>query len=221
MTRSTPIEDYGLIGNLRTAALVSRSGSVDWLCLPRFDSGACFAALLGTPEHGRWLIEPTDAPRKVERCYRPDTLVLETTFETDRGAIRVVDFMPPGRDDTVLVRVVEGLEGRVEVCTELVLRFEYGSAVPWLPSDLAHNSAQTSNSAPLLAALLTLPSRLARCRSCLNRNDRPSPSRQSGRSRAQRNGNYALSWRSPARLVWIRKRSMSDPWLSSAYPLHR
>jgi GH15 family glucan-1,4-alpha-glucosidase len=132
MIRSTPIEDYGLIGNLRTAALVSRAGSVDWLCLPRFDSAACFAALLGTPQHGRWLIAPTDAPRKVERCYRPDTLVLETTFETDQGAIRVVDFMPPGRDDTVLVRVVEGLEGRVEVCTELVLRFEYGSAVPWL-----------------------------------------------------------------------------------------
>jgi GH15 family glucan-1,4-alpha-glucosidase len=134
MTRaatSTPIEDYGLVGNLRTAALISRGGSVDWLCLPRFDSAACFAALLGTPEHGRWLIAPADPPRSVERRYRPETLVLETTVETDKGAIRVIDFMPPG-EDTVLVRLVEGLEGSVEVRTELVLRFEYGSAVPWL-----------------------------------------------------------------------------------------
>ncbi|MGE5274577.1 MAG: glycoside hydrolase family 15 protein [Verrucomicrobiota bacterium] len=132
MRTSTPIEDYGLVGNLRTAALVSRTGSVDWLCLPRFDSAACFAALLGTSEHGRWLIAPKAEPRRVERRYRPDTLVLETTFETDEGAARVVDFMPPGRDDTVLVRLVEGLEGCVEIETELVLRFEYGSAVPWL-----------------------------------------------------------------------------------------
>jgi GH15 family glucan-1,4-alpha-glucosidase len=127
---NTPIEDYGLVGNLHTAALVSRAGSVDWLCLPRFDSAACFAALLGTPEHGRWLIAPPSEPRRVERRYRPETLILETTFETGDGVVRLVDFMPPGRE--ALVRLVEGLEGEVEIRTELVLRFEYGSAVPWL-----------------------------------------------------------------------------------------
>jgi GH15 family glucan-1,4-alpha-glucosidase len=129
---STPIEDYALLSNLHTAALVSRQGSVDWLCLPRFDSAACFAALLGRPRHGRWLIAPTEEPTGVTRRYLPDTLVLETTFETQTGVVRLVDFMPPGRDDTVLARIVEGLEGEVEISTELVLRFEYGSAVPWL-----------------------------------------------------------------------------------------
>ena len=129
---STPIEDYALLSNLRTAALVSRTGSVDWLCLPRFDSAACFAALLGRPEHGRWLIAPSGKAKSVERRYLPETLVLETIFETDDGAFRLVDFMPPERDDTVLARIVEGLEGEVEISTELVLRFEYGSAVPWL-----------------------------------------------------------------------------------------
>jgi GH15 family glucan-1,4-alpha-glucosidase len=126
------IEDYALISNSRTAALVSRAGSVDWLCLPRFDSQACFAALLGTPDNGRWLIAPRGEPRRVERRYRPDTLILETTFETDDGAFRLIDFMPPGRDSCILMRVVEGIEGTVEVQTELALRFEYGSAVPWL-----------------------------------------------------------------------------------------
>ena len=127
-----PIEDYALLSNLRTAALVSRMGSVDWLCLPRFDSAACFAALLGRPEHGRWLIAPSGETKSVERRYLPETLVLETTFETEDGVVRLVDFMPPDRDDTVLARIVEGLEGEVEISTELVLRFEYGSAVPWL-----------------------------------------------------------------------------------------
>ena len=107
-------------------------GSVDWLCLPRFDSAACFAALLGRPEHGRWLIAPSGEAKSVERRYLPETLVLETIFETEDGAFRLVDFMPPERDDTVLARIVEGLEGEVEISTELVLRFEYGSAVPWL-----------------------------------------------------------------------------------------
>ena len=128
----TPIEDYALLSNLRTAALVSRTGSVDWLCLPRFDSAACFAALLGRPEHGRWLIAPKGEVNAVERCYRPETLVLETTFETEDGVVRLIDFMPPGRDNTVLARIVEGVDGEVEVHTELALRFEYGSAVPWL-----------------------------------------------------------------------------------------
>jgi GH15 family glucan-1,4-alpha-glucosidase len=129
---STPIEDYALLSNLRTAALVSRQGSVDWLCLPRFDSAACFTALLGGPEHGRWLIAPSGEAKSVERRYLPETLMLETTFETEDGVVRLVDFMPPDRDDTVLARIVEGLEGEVEISTELVLRFEYGSAVPWL-----------------------------------------------------------------------------------------
>jgi GH15 family glucan-1,4-alpha-glucosidase len=88
------IEDYALIGDCQTAALVGRNGSIDWLCLPRFDSGACFAALLGTPEHGRWLLAPTEPPRQVTRAYRDDTLVLETTFETGSGAVTIIDCMP-------------------------------------------------------------------------------------------------------------------------------
>jgi GH15 family glucan-1,4-alpha-glucosidase len=128
---STRIEDYALLSNLRTAALVSRAGSVDWLCLPRFDSGACFAALLGGPEHGRWLIAP-EAPKRIERRYCPETLILETTFETDDGVVLLVDFMSPSGDATILARIVQGLEGQVDVCTELALRFDYGSAVPWL-----------------------------------------------------------------------------------------
>ena len=101
------IEDYGLIGDLQTAALVSRGGSVDWLCLPRFDSGACFAALLGGPEHGRWLLAPTADDARVSRRYRPETFILETTFELDGGAVRVIDFMPPRTDRPVLARIVE------------------------------------------------------------------------------------------------------------------
>ena len=111
---STPIEDYALLSNLRTAALVSRAGSVDWLCLPRFDSGACFAALLGGPEHGRWLIAPRD-PKRIERRYCPETLILETTFETDEGVVRLVDFMPIRTENPRLVRIVEGLRGSVEM----------------------------------------------------------------------------------------------------------
>src|SRR4030095_7708202 len=101
----------------RPPPVAPRGGWVDWLCLPRFDSEACFAALLGTPEHGRWLIAPTGEPRSVDRRYRPETLSLAATFGTDDGAFRLVDFMPPARDDTVLVRLVEGLEGQVEVRT--------------------------------------------------------------------------------------------------------
>jgi GH15 family glucan-1,4-alpha-glucosidase len=127
------IEDYALLGDLQTAALVSREGSIDWLCLPRFDSEACFAALLGRPEHGRWLLAPQKKADQITRRYRPDTLVLETTFELDEGAVRVIDFMPRRRaENPVLVRIVEGLRGEVEIGTELVIRFEYGSAVPWV-----------------------------------------------------------------------------------------
>ena len=126
------IEDYALVGDCETAALVGRDGSVDWLCLPRFDSGACFAALLGSPEHGRWLMAPAGEVRRVRRRYRPGTLVLETEFETDEGAVTLIDFMPPRRKNPDLVRIVVGLRGQVRMTTELVMRFDYGSIIPWV-----------------------------------------------------------------------------------------
>ena len=129
---SEPIESYGLIGDCETAALVSRSGSIDWLCLPRFDSGACFAALLGGPEHGRWLIEPIDRPSRVSRRYRGDTLILETHMEVAGGAVTLIDFMPPRERLSNVVRLVRGERGRVRMRTELVLRFDYGRSVPWV-----------------------------------------------------------------------------------------
>ncbi len=126
------IEDYALIGDTHTAALVSRSGSIDWLCLPRFDSPACFAALLGDERHGRWLIEPAGEVSSVHRAYRGDSLVLETEFRTPDGVVRLVDCMPPRQHDPDLVRVVEGIRGRVPMRMELVIRFYYGSIVPWV-----------------------------------------------------------------------------------------
>src|SRR5262245_58415686 len=124
------IEDYALIGDCQTAALVGRDGSIDWLCLPRFDSGACFAALLGTPEHGRWKVAPAGEVRAVRRSYRNDTLVLETEFETADGVAAVVDFMPARDQDPNLVRIAEGRRGAVRMRSELALRFDYGSVVP-------------------------------------------------------------------------------------------
>src|SRR5205823_13286123 len=106
------IEDYALIGDLQAAALVSRAGSIDWLCFPRFDSGACFASLLGNEEDGRWLIEPNEPARSVTRRYRRQTLVLETEWETASGAVRVLDFMPPPGTNPDVVRIVEGIRGR-------------------------------------------------------------------------------------------------------------
>jgi GH15 family glucan-1,4-alpha-glucosidase len=126
------IEDYALIGDLQTAALISSAGSIDWLCFPRFDSGACFAALLGNEENGRWVIEPNGAARETRRHYRGQTLVLETEWETDTGSVRVIDFMPPRGTAPDVVRIVEGIRGRVEMRTELVIRFDYGSIVPWV-----------------------------------------------------------------------------------------
>jgi GH15 family glucan-1,4-alpha-glucosidase len=126
------LEDYALIGDCQTAALVGRDGSIDWLCLPRFDSGACFAALLGTPEHGRWLLAPRDAGRAVRRRYREGTLVLETEFETAAGRIAVIDFMPGRGQAANVVRVVEGRRGTVPMHTELILRSDYGAIEPWL-----------------------------------------------------------------------------------------
>jgi GH15 family glucan-1,4-alpha-glucosidase len=129
---STPIEDYALIGDCEAAALVARDGSIDWLCWPRFDSDACFAALLGTKEHGRWLIAPRDPNARVQRRYRGDTLVLETRFETAEGAALLVDFMPLRGSHSSVVRLVIGERGRVAMHTEFVLRFGYGAIVPWV-----------------------------------------------------------------------------------------
>jgi GH15 family glucan-1,4-alpha-glucosidase len=125
------IEDYALIGDCKTAALVGRDGSIDWLCWPRFDSAACFAALLGTAENGRWLVAPKRSSFRVRRRYRAGTLVLETEFETETGSATVIDFMPPG-DGADLVRIVVGRSGRVDFHTELVVRFNYGATVPWV-----------------------------------------------------------------------------------------
>lgn len=128
---SSRIEDYGLIGDLLSAALVGRDGSIDWLCLPHFDSGACFAALLGTPEHGRWQIAPQGGFKTPHRRYRDQTLILETDFETAEGAVRLIDFMPPRADAPDVVRIVEGRRGQVPMHLDLVVRFDYGSITPW------------------------------------------------------------------------------------------
>jgi GH15 family glucan-1,4-alpha-glucosidase len=126
------IEDYGLIGDLQSVALVSRLGSIDWLCLPRFDSGAIFASLVGDADNGRWTIEPTTEFHSPGRRYRGDTLVLETELETESGAVRLIDFMPPRGKAPDVVRIVEGLRGEVHMRMELALRFDYGSIVPWV-----------------------------------------------------------------------------------------
>jgi GH15 family glucan-1,4-alpha-glucosidase len=126
------IEDYALIGDCHTAALVSREGSIDWLCFPRFDSGACFAALLGTPENGRWKIAPVGEIKSVRRRYREDTLVLETEYETADGVATLVDCMPPDGSSHDLVRRITGKRGRVSFRSELVIRFDYGWLVPWV-----------------------------------------------------------------------------------------
>src|SRR5713226_9077633 len=129
---STRIEDCALIGNCEAAALVGRNGSIDWLCWPRFDSDACFAALLGREDHGRWRIAPRDGGARVSRRYRGHTLILETRSETREGAVTVVDFMPLRGSHSNVVRLVVGERGRVTMCSELVLRFGYGAIVPWV-----------------------------------------------------------------------------------------
>ena len=126
------IEDYALIGDCQTAALVARNGSIDWLCLPRFDSAACFGALLGTEEHGRWLLAPAAEGARTRRRYRNDTLVLETDYENDEGAVTVVDCMPLRGQEPDLVRIVVGTRGRMSMRTQLIMRFDYGSVVPWV-----------------------------------------------------------------------------------------
>lgn len=129
---SSKIEDYAMIGDLGSAALVGLDGSIDWLCWPRFDSDACFAALLGTPENGRWQIEPKSPDARITRRYRPGTLILETRFETETGVATLIDFMPPRQDNSRLLRIVVGERGEVELHGELVIRFGYGATVPWV-----------------------------------------------------------------------------------------
>jgi GH15 family glucan-1,4-alpha-glucosidase len=132
ISMALPIENYALIGDCHTAALVGCDGSIDWLCFPRFDSGACFAALLGGPEHGRWLLAPAANVNRVRRRYRNDSLILETEFDTEEGSVRVIDFMPLSDQRWDLVRIVEGLRGKVALRMELIVRFDYGSIVPWV-----------------------------------------------------------------------------------------
>jgi GH15 family glucan-1,4-alpha-glucosidase len=126
------IEDYAVLGDTQTAALVGLDGSIDWLCLPRFDSGACFASLLGDARHGHWLLSPQGQVSPPRRRYRPETLILETDFETDGGTVRLIDFMPPRDASPDVVRIVQGLRGQVRLRMELVIRFDYGSIVPWV-----------------------------------------------------------------------------------------
>jgi len=133
-----PLEDYALLGDCRGSALVSKQGGIDWWCVPRFDSPACFAALLGTREHGHFTIAPVEVVERTSRRYRGETLVLETLFETATGSVALIDCLLFDDDDDrlpQLVRVVEGRSGRVEMALELVLRFDYGSRVPWVTSD--------------------------------------------------------------------------------------
>jgi hypothetical protein len=157
-----PISDYALIGDCETAALVARNGSVDWLCWPRFDSEACFAALLGGPEHGLWRMAPMAEPRRIERRYRGDTLVLETLFQTEEGEVAVIDFMPV-RDDEMqpsqLIRLVEGRRGRCRMCTELAIRFDYGRIVPWVTSGIQFFEARSTTKLLPVSAYLELLAR--------------------------------------------------------------
>jgi GH15 family glucan-1,4-alpha-glucosidase len=127
-----PIEDYAIVADCRSVALVGKDGSIDWLCLPRIDSDACFAALLGTPENGRWLLAPEGGVRRVTRRYRDRTLILETDFETEDGTVTVVDLMPISGQGTDLARIVIGKSGRVPMRMQLIIRFGYGSVVPWV-----------------------------------------------------------------------------------------
>jgi GH15 family glucan-1,4-alpha-glucosidase len=129
---SPRLEDYAIVGDFHTAALVGRNGSIDWLCLPRFDSGACFGALLGTSTHGRWQIAPVHEALEVRRSYRGDTLVLETDMRTEHGLVTLVDCMPPRHDRSHVVRMVVGRSGEVPMRMDLVIRFDYGTSVPWV-----------------------------------------------------------------------------------------
>jgi GH15 family glucan-1,4-alpha-glucosidase len=146
------LEDYALIGDTHTAALVGRNGSIDWLCLPRFDSHACFAALLGDERHGRWIVSPATHDYRVHRAYRANTLILETEFDTEEGAVRLVDVMPLHQPYPTVVRMVEGLTGAVRMQMQLILRFDYGSVVPWVQRQAGRISAIAGPDAVSLTA---------------------------------------------------------------------
>ena len=146
------IENYGFIGDLHGSALVSRDGSIDWLCVPRFDSDACMAALLGRDEHGCWTMYPRVPVRKIERRYRPATLILETDYECEGGKVRLIDFMPFGAKHGSVFRIVEGLEGSVPVFTSVRVRFGYGGYRPWITKD---GNALRMTTAPNSLALHT------------------------------------------------------------------
>ena len=128
---STPIEDYALLSDQRTAALVSRNGSVDWLCFPRFDSSSVFAALVGTKDHGRWLLAPRDG-RVIGRNYLNSSFVLRTLWGSDTGQVLVTDFMPMGNGRSSVIRRVEGLSGSMVMEHELIMRYDYGKVLPWV-----------------------------------------------------------------------------------------
>lgn len=147
------IEDHAIIGDTQTAALVAKDGTVDWLCAPRFDSGAVFASLLGTEDHGRWKLAPAGGVQRVERRYRDDTLVLETTFHTDGGVVRVIDCMPIRETSVDVVRIVEGVSGRVPVHMDLRMRFDYGSILPWV----THHDGRLHATAGPDSMVLTTP----------------------------------------------------------------
>ncbi len=149
---SLPIEDYALIGDLHTAAVVGRDGSIDWLCLPHFDSGACFARLLGTEDHGYWRITPVGPVTASRRTYRDGTLVLDTELDTEQGTVRITDCMPIREDHPQVVRVVEGVRGTVPVRMEMAVRFDYGEAVPWVTRN---DHLLTATAGPNAVALWT------------------------------------------------------------------
>jgi GH15 family glucan-1,4-alpha-glucosidase len=149
-TVALPIEDYALIGDLHTAALVGRNGSIDWLCLPHFDSGACFTRLLGTEDHGYWQMVPASPVTATRRRYREGTLVLETEFDTAEGTVRLTDCMPLREHNPQVVRLVEGVRGEVPMRMELVLRFDYGESIPWVTS---HNGLHLMTAGPNSVAL--------------------------------------------------------------------
>ncbi len=138
------IEDYALIGDCVSAALVSRQGSIDWLCWPRFNSGACFAALLGTHEHGRWAMTPDDPDFESSRVYQGPTMILATTHRTNTGVVEVLDFLAPGAAEPTLVRIVRGVEGEVAMTSELIVRFDYGLTVPWVARGPHHELLATA-----------------------------------------------------------------------------
>ena len=159
------IEDYALIGDCETAALVSRAGSIDWLPWPTFSSGACFAALLGTTEHGFWKIAPATEVVEVRRSYRPQTLIVDTTFTTSEGEVVVTDFMPPRGRHSHLIRIVRGVRGKVRMRMDLVIRFDYGRTVPWVTKQGSELRAIAGDDMVILrTGVGTLRSGARRCR---------------------------------------------------------